>query len=422
MVKFSSLPLSARIYIGFVIATGVALTLASGPRGGFDRPLLLTAIVAASIAVHTIKVELPVGASSSTLSLGYAVSFASMLILGPAGTLWATMTGGWAQCTFNTKARNPWYQTAFSMCALSLSMELAAQTLALTGGTELKGPADIVIPSLVASALVYFLASSLTMAIVIGLTAGRPTIQVWDRDFLWGAPNYFVGAFAATVAVQGVSRFGLNSVVALLAPLFLTFRLYKVYLLRVDEVGHANQELRTQKERAEADSLTDPLTQLPNRRFLVTHAEQEIARAARSGEPLAFVMVDVDRFKQINDSYGHRKGDEVLKAVGECLRKGLRPYDECIRYAGDEFVVLMSGCPADLAKRRADALAAAVAAEPQSAGDHPLLVSVSVGVAVFPTDGRTWEDLLAVADARMYQRKHRRVTPFPSPRVEGTQR
>jgi len=417
-VKFSSLPLSARIYIGFVIAIGLALTLVSGLRGGFDRPLLLIAIVATSIAVHTIKVELPVGASSSTLSLGYAVSFASMLSLGPAATLWATMTGGWAQCTFNTRTRNPWYQTAFSMCALSLSMELAAQTLRLTGGTDLRGPADIVIPSIVASALAYFITSSLTMAIVIALTTGRPTIQVWDRDFLWGAPNYFIGAFAATVAVQGVSRFGLNSVVALLAPLFLTFRLYKVYLLRLDEVGHANQELRTQKERAEAESLTDPLTQLPNRRFLITHAAQEIARASRSGEPLAFVMIDVDRLKQINDTYGHRQGDEVLKAVGDCLRRGLRTYDVCMRYAGDEFVLLLPGCPADLAKRRADALAAAVAAEPHAAGGQTLLVTVSVGVAVFPTDGRDWEDLLAVADARMYQRKHRRITPFPTPRVE----
>lgn len=409
-MKFSALPLAGRLYISAVIAAGVVLVAVSVPRGGFDNPFLLIAIVATSIAVHTIKVELPAGASSSTLSLGYAVSFASMLILGPAGTVWTTMTGGWAQCTLNAKARNPWYQTVFSMCALSVSMESAAQTLSWTGGQVLSGPADIVIPSIVASALVYFLASSLLMAVAIGLTTGHPSIQVWDRDFLWGAPNYFIGAFAATVAVQGVHRFGWNSVVLLLAPLFLTFRLYKVFLRRVAEVSHVNRELRSQKERAEAESLTDPLTRLPNRRFLADHAEQEIARAARTRQPLALLMIDVDQFKRINDTYGHQKGDEVLTAVAACLRDGLRPYDVCGRFAGDEFVVLLSGCPVEMALRRADALAGAIAAEPQAvAAEEPLLMSVSVGVAIFPDDASTYEDLLAVADARMYEHKHRRA-------------
>jgi diguanylate cyclase (GGDEF)-like protein len=409
-VKFFSMPLVARVYVGVVIAAGLLLAALSAARGGFDEPLLLLALVTTSIAVHTVKVDLPVKGSSSTLSLGYTVSFASMLILGPAGTVWTTMTGGWAQCTLNAKARNPWYQTMFSMCSLSLSMELAAQTLAWTGGHALRGPADIVIPSVFASALVYFLAASLLMAIAIGLTTGHPSIQVWDRDFLWSAPNYFIGAFTATVAVQGVSRFGWNTVVLLLAPLFLTFRIYKVYLRRVGEVVHANTELRSQKERAEAESLTDPLTRLPNRRFLDAHAKQEIARAMRTMQPLALLMIDVDRFKRINDTYGHQKGDEILKAVADCLRAGLRPYDVCSRYGGDEFVVLLAGCTEAMALRRAAALSEALAAEPQAVCDgEPLLMSLSIGAAVFPEDGDSYEELMAVADARMYQRKHRTV-------------
>jgi diguanylate cyclase (GGDEF)-like protein len=408
------MPLSARLYVASVIAAGLVLAALSAARGGFDEPLLLLALVATSVAVHTVKVDLPVKGSSSTLSLGYTVSFASMLILGPAGTVWTTMTGGWAQCTLNAKARNPWHQTVFSMCALSLSMELASQTLAWTGGQALSGPADIVIPSVFASALAYFLAASLLMAVAIGLTTGHSPIQIWDRDFLWSAPNYFIGAFTATIAVQGVSRFGWNTVVVLLAPLFLTFRLYKVYLRRVGEVVHANIELRSQKERAEAESLTDPLTHLPNRRFLDAHARQEIARAMRTLQPLALLMIDVDRFKRINDTYGHQKGDEVLRAVADCLRTGLRPYDVCGRYAGDEFVALLSGCTEDMAQRRAEALADALAAQPQAVCDgEPLLMSLSIGVAVFPEDGDSYEELMAVADARMYQRKNRVVLQQP---------
>ena len=69
--------------------------------------------------MHTIKVTLPVGTSYSTLSLGFAITFASLLVLGPAATVWTMIVGGWAQCTINVKTPNPWYRTAFSMSALS---------------------------------------------------------------------------------------------------------------------------------------------------------------------------------------------------------------------------------------------------------------------------------------------------------------
>jgi diguanylate cyclase (GGDEF)-like protein len=385
-MRFSTLPPLARAYVGLVVAAGVVLAVAAaGAPGAFDRPLVLGALVAASIVIHTVKIEL--AHASSTLSLGYAATFASLLILGWPAAILTTMAGGWAQCTLNTKIQSPWYQTAFSICTLSLSMGAAALTLASAGGRALNGPADVVIPALMASALAYFVVNSLLMAMVIALTTGRRVVQVWDRDFLWGAPNYIIGAFVATAAVQSVSRFGAISVVVL-APLFLTYRLYKVSLGRV------------------AESRTDPLTKLPDRRLLASHAETEIARASRSQQSLALVMVDVDRFKQINDTYGHQKGDEVLNAIADCLRRGLRPYDICARYGGDEFVLILSGCTAAMAIQRADALAAAIAAaSPDVPGDRPLSVSASIGVAAYPADGRSYEELLAAADARMYERK-----------------
>jgi diguanylate cyclase (GGDEF)-like protein len=386
-MKFSALPLLARAYVGLIAAAGLALAVMAATTGAFDRPLLLLALVVASIVVHTVKIELT--ASSSTLSLGYAVTFASLLILGGPAAILTTMAGGWAQCTLNTKTRSPWYQTVFSISTLLLSMESAALTLAWTGGRALNGPADIVIPSVMASALAYFAVASLLMAVVIALTSGRPVIRVWDREFLSGAPNYIIGAFVATAAVQSVSRFGGVTSVIVLAPLFFTYRLYKVYLPLI------------------AESRTDPLTQLPNRRFLAAHAEAEIARASRSGQPLALVMVDVDRFKLINDTYGHQKGDEVLNLIADCLRRGLRPYDVCARYAGDEFVLILSGCTAAMATQRADDFATAIAGtSPAVPGDGKLSVSASLGVAAYPGDGLTYEDLVAAADARMYQRKH----------------
>lgn len=385
-MKFSALPRAARIYIVLVIAAGVALAAWSAMHRGFGHPLLLVALLALSVLVHTVKIEFT--AASSTFSIGYAVAFASLLALGPAGAIWVAMVGALVQCTLNVKIRTPWYQTVFSMSVLGLSIEAAGRTLAWMGAAAVNGPADIVIPSLMAAALAYFLVNSLLMATVIALTTGRPPIRVWDRDFLWGAPNYFIGALVATVAVQSASRFGVTSVVLLVALLLLTFRLYNVFVRRLDE------------------ALTDPLTHLPNRRSLAAHAEAEIARASRSGEALAIVMADVNRFKQINDTYGHQKGDEVLELIADGFRRGLRPYDFCARYAGDEFVLLLPGCTGEMAGQRAESLAETIAAAPFTLpGGGASSVTISVGVASFPDDGRSYEDLLAVADARMYRRK-----------------
>ena len=385
-MKFPDLPLAARAYILAVIAAGAALAAWSVRQGAFDYPVMFLALMAASILIHTVKIEFT--ALSSTFSIGYAVGFASLLLLGPGAAVWVNMAGAWAQCSLNVKIRNPWHQTAFSMSVLALSTEAAGLTLAWTGGAALNGPADIVMPSIVAVSLAYFLTNSLLMATVIGLTTERPPIQVWDRDFLWSAPNYFIGTLVAAVAVQSASRFGSTSVVLLVALLFLTFRLYNKYVRRLDE------------------ALTDPLTRLPNQRSLASHAETELARASRSGQPLAVVMADVDRFKQINDSYGHLKGDEVLSTIADGFRRNLRPYDFCARYAGDEFVLILPGCTAEMAGHRAEKIAATIAASPLVLPDGDSSpVSVSLGVAAFPDDGRSYDDLLAVADARMYRRK-----------------
>jgi diguanylate cyclase (GGDEF)-like protein len=202
------------------------------------------------------------------------------------------------------------------------------------------------------------------------------------------------GAFVATVAVQSAFQNRGLRVIVLASLLFLTYRLYSGYVRRLDE------------------SLTDPLTRLPNRRSLASHAETEIARASRSEQPFAVVMGDVDRFKQINDTYGHQKGDEVLGLIADGFRRHLRPYDFCARYAGDEFVLILPGCTAEMAAQRAETIAATIADSPLTLPDgESSSLSVSLGVAAFPADGRRIEDLLAVADARMYRRKAHGRTP-----------
>ena len=105
-------------------------------------------------------------------------------------------------------------------------------------------------------------------------------------------------------------------------------------------------------EQTQEDSLTDPLTALPNTRFMFMHLTRELARASRLKSEVSLLVMDLDNFKEINDTYGHHVGDRALREVAGVLRAAIRPYDICVRYAGDEFIVVLSGCGGDEAERK----------------------------------------------------------------------
>lgn len=162
-------------------------------------------------------------------------------------------------------------------------------------------------------------------------------------------------------------------------------------------------------ERTQADSLTDPLTGLPNTRFMVLHLSRELARADRLKSEVSMLVLDLDDFKDINDTHGHQVGDRALRAVAGVLRGVIRPYDICVRYAGDEFVVVLSGCGGDEAENKRVELQHGIdrLLFEASPGTRVRL-TMSAGAAVFPQDGATYDALLAKADSRMYVDKARR--------------
>ncbi len=156
-------------------------------------------------------------------------------------------------------------------------------------------------------------------------------------------------------------------------------------------------------EQTQVDSLTDPLTGLPNTRSMFQHLTRELARADRLKSEVSLLVMDLNGFKEINDTYGHHIGDRALREVARVLRATIRPYDICVRYAGDEFIVVLSGCGREEAENKRVELQAAidrVIFEPQP--ELHLHLSISAGAAVFPHDGDSYESLLAKADSRMY--------------------
>jgi diguanylate cyclase (GGDEF)-like protein/putative nucleotidyltransferase with HDIG domain len=167
------------------------------------------------------------------------------------------------------------------------------------------------------------------------------------------------------------------------------------------------------------DAQTDPLTGLPNKRFMFVHLSRELARAQRLGSQVSLLILDLDEFKEINDRYGHHIGDRALTEVARVLRTEIRPYDICVRYAGDEFVVVLSDCGPEEAESKRRELQEAVAKLPFEVRSHePLTLGCSCGSASFPRDGSTYELLLSTADKRMYQDKALRKQAATQPATE----
>jgi diguanylate cyclase (GGDEF)-like protein len=149
----------------------------------------------------------------------------------------------------------------------------------------------------------------------------------------------------------------------------------------------------------------DALTGLPNRTLLSDRFTIALALSQRSRNRLAILMLDLDRFKSVNDSMGHDAGDKLLKAVGKRLKNTMRKSDTVARIGGDEFVLLLPQIPhADdatiLAQRILDAFR-----DPFVFDDHRINITASIGIAVYPEAGRDIESLLKSADTAMYWAK-----------------
>jgi len=133
---------------------------------------------------------------------------------------------------------------------------------------------------------------------------------------------------------------------------------------------------------------------------------RELFRAERKRAALAIVMIDLDHFKRMNDTYGHDAGDAVLRAVGQCLRDGVRRSDIPCRYGGEELVLILPECDASAAVRCAEGIRSAIAALELRSGDTLLpQVTASFGIAMWPANGEDAAALLQAADSALYKAK-----------------
>jgi diguanylate cyclase (GGDEF)-like protein/putative nucleotidyltransferase with HDIG domain len=168
---------------------------------------------------------------------------------------------------------------------------------------------------------------------------------------------------------------------------------------------------RLYREQASA-AITDPITGLPNHRAVMSRIDEEVSRCQRSQGSFAILFVDLDHFKHVNDTWGHRAGDAILREVGARLRSALRLEDFAGRYGGEEFAIVLTGADLLAANQVAERLLGAISTQPclwqseDTAVPVPIAITASIGIAVYALHGTTREALIESADHGMYRAKH----------------
>lgn len=212
----------------------------------------------------------------------------------------------------------------------------------------------------------------------------------------------------ATLAVPFEGRDGLTGVLTLYHPNGNAFSRDNLRVVQAAGV-HAGRAIEgaLRYQHAEESAITDHLTGIPNARSLAIHLERELARASREQSTVGVLVCDLDGFKQVNDRFGHLKGNEVLQHVANGLRETCRTSDYLARMGGDEFVIVIPGLQEELCSSYENRLlAVAVGAGWAICGEKCL--SMSIGTAIYPADGGDPETLFAEADRRMYRVKEGR--------------
>jgi diguanylate cyclase (GGDEF)-like protein/PAS domain S-box-containing protein len=243
---------------------------------------------------------------------------------------------------------------------------------------------------------------------------GYPEAEVLGRNprLIWAErqPAAFFAAIAHAVAHEGVwqGEFlarrkdgGRRAVLASLAAVRDTAGRTTHYVGMATDIT----EIKAAERRIKRLAYYDPLTELPNRALLAQRAELALALAARHGQSLAVLFLDLDRFKEVNDSLGHAEGDALLIQVAARLQALARAEDTICRLGGDEFVLLLSEADQEGAVQVADRALASFR-EPFELGGRALGATASIGIALYPHDGADFAELLKNADTALYRAKH----------------
>jgi diguanylate cyclase (GGDEF)-like protein len=383
-------------YVWAVIAGGAAAAVMSlvgmsWPAGTADGLAITALLVAGLVIGEWLPARIWRGDDfrEYTFSGTFAVA---LIIIGPFWLALLVQTG--ALLIEEVRHRKPPLKVAFNVCQYALSMTLTRAVYAgLTdqpfGAYTAGFSADLLLPSLVAAAA-YFLVNVILVSIVMALANEMPLLP--------------------SVVGHLRDEISMTTMLLCVAPvvvLSLHFSLLTAPLCLLP-IAAVRQAARTAAE-SYVQAMHDDLTGLPNRKLLMQRSRR-LAEFSRDGQQTALLLLDLDHFKEINDTLGHHVGDELLRLVAARLMSVVREGDTVARFGGDEFAVLCPditdvGVAETLAQRFVDALA-----EPFGLEQISLHVGASVGIALLPMHATGVEELMQRADIALYQAKANRGT------------
>lgn len=220
----------------------------------------------------------------------------------------------------------------------------------------------------------------------------------------WPATFFCIVGLSAYLIAMGNISFARISRLRLTRE---ALRLRETELVDANQTLHRKlQEIDLLQDQLREQANRDALTGLFNRRYLDSTLDRELARCKREGQPLALILIDIDHFKQINDTYGHQAGDEILLQLGMLLGRMARSADVACRYGGEEFLLLMPTMPLEVAIERAAELRLAFGEMVVPFGNFRLKATLSIGVSAYPGHGTFAEELIRHADKALYRAKH----------------
>ena len=378
------------VYVSAVIAVGAACTVWLAIDGAGDLHRLLTpeAIVFFLFAFFgefvTLKVFTRGAEGEVTTSTTFAL--AAMLIAGPLAGLLAL---GLANLLADAWGRKPLQKILFNAFQYAITVAAAGAVLNATTGLPRAGephlmPSDL--PGVLLAAFVFFIANIGLVSTVVALAQQNKVFSYLARDLFFQASINGLMLGLAPIVVLAAD-FALPAIALLFLPIFAVHRGGREAIAK------------------EHQSLHDALTGLPNRELFRDRIDQTVRTSRRTGEIAVVMIMDLDHFKEINDTLGHHMGDLLLQEVSSRLRTALRDSDTVARLGGDEFGVLLP-----VVKHPEDAAAVAQQLlahlrEPFVLDGMRLEIDASIGIALYPTHGEDNETLQQRADIAMYSAK-----------------
>lgn len=242
---------------------------------------------------------------------------------------------------------------------------------------------------------------------VVGLVGERGTAIVFSPEKSAPRPSSNEPQFPVGLAIPLYSEDRITGVIALYRDGDRPFTRedYETVLFLAEQGGVAIENVLLHDE-ARRLSITDGLTGVWNRRYLQMQFRQVLATSMRFGRSFSVLMLDLDRFKVVNDTYGHQRGDAILIEFAHRVSAVVREVDTFARYGGEEFICLLSETDLTGAVTTAEKIHDVIRSEPfGSVGEEPIHITTSVGVASYPDHGNTYQDLVEAADRALYQAK-----------------